>query len=165
MININYENDQDFNSVWKDRLNEVFEYGLTLLGQTEKFEINLSFVSSEEIKELNRDHRNIDKPTDVLSFPSHDFMIGEVVDKQFLEYALNFNPETEMFMLGDIVICNEVALSQAKELGHTFEQEVVRLAIHSFLHCFGYDHIEDEDYEAMKKMEDEIISKFDYITE
>ena len=165
MISVNYENISGFDEVWQKRLEEVMEYGLSLLGQTEKFEINLSFVSSEEIRELNKTHRGNDRPTDVLSFPCHDFMIGEVVDKSFLEYALNFNPETGCFMLGDIVICTDVASTQAKELGHSFEQEVLRLSIHSFLHCFGYDHIEDDDYEAMKKMEDEIIVKFDYITE
>ena len=165
MITINYENFDEFDSVWKQRIEEVFEYGLSLLGQNEKFEINLSFVSSEEIRQLNKDYRNTDKSTDVLSFPGYDFMIGEVVDKEFLEYALNYNPETGNFMLGDIVICKEVADAQAKDLGHSLEQEVLRLSVHSFLHCFGYDHIEDDDYEAMKKMEDEIINKFDYMME
>ena len=165
MIKINFDTLEKFGKEWQERLVQVFEYGLLLLGQKEKFEINLSFVEDEEIKRLNSDYRQVDKKTDVLSFPAYDFVIGETVDCTLGEYVLNVNPETGRFMLGDIVICPEVALLQAEEFEHSFEQEVMRLAVHSFLHCFGYDHIDDADYEVMKKMEEEIIANFDYLTE
>ena len=165
MIKINFDTLEKFSQEWQERISEVFGYGLSLLGQSEKFEINLSFVEDEEIQRLNSDYRQVDKKTDVLSFPAHDFVLGETVDCSLAEYALNVNPETGRFMLGDIVICPEVASLQAEELGHSFEQEVARLAVHSFLHCFGYDHIDDADYEIMRKMEEEIIANFDYLTE
>ena len=92
-------------------------------------EVNISFVNSEQIKELNNKFRNIDEPTDVLSFPT-----GENG-----EYSIN--PETNAKILGDIVICVEIALKQAKEFNHTLQREMGFLTVHSMLHLLGYDHV------------------------
>lgn len=93
------------------------------------FEVNITFVDNEQIKQLNNEHRNKDKETDVLSFPlSSD---GKTFDK---------NPETDAFMLGDIVISVEKAMEQADEYGHTLEREIGFLSVHSMLHLIGYDH-------------------------
>ncbi len=99
----------------------------------EKFEgsaeISVTFVDDKRIQELNRTHRNIDKATDVLSFP-----LGEngVYDE---------NPDTGAKMLGDIVISMERAVAQAEEYGHPLQREVAFLTVHSMLHLLGYDHV------------------------
>lgn len=98
----------------------------------EKFEgpaqVDITFVNEEQIRELNNQHRNIDKVTDVLSFP-----LGEngVYDK---------HPETGAALLGDIVICVPKAFSQAEEYDHSVQREMAYLTAHSMLHLLGYDH-------------------------
>lgn len=101
--------------------------------QLEKFEgsaeISVRFVDNEGIKQLNAEYRNIDKETDVLSFP-----LGEngVYDK---------NPDTGAYVLGDIVISVQKAMEQAEEYGHSLEREIAFLTVHSMLHLLGYDHV------------------------
>lgn len=100
---------------------------------TEQFEgaaeVDVMLVDNDTIQQINREHRDIDAPTDVLSFP-----LGEdgVYDK---------NPATGAFMLGDIVISLERAREQAADFGHTFQREVGYLTVHSMLHLLGYDHV------------------------
>ncbi len=92
-------------------------------------EISVTFVDDEQIKELNKKHRNIDKSTDVLSFP-----LGE-------NGKYDVNPETGAKILGDIVISMETAVRQAEEYGHPLQREVAFLTVHSMLHLLGYDHV------------------------
>ncbi len=101
---------------------------LKLEGFEESAEVNVTLVNDEMIREMNRQYRDIDASTDVLSFP-----LGEngVYDE---------NPETGAKMLGDIVISVEHALSQADLYGHGIEREVAFLTVHSMLHLLGYDH-------------------------
>lgn len=112
-----------------------------------KCEISISFVDEKKIRELNRNFRSIDKTTDVLSFPIEDFFNEDrktLLKKPYL-------------MLGDIVICLDVARKQAKELGHSFEREIMYLTCHSILHLLGYDHMEDEDKKIMRAREKEVM--------
>ena len=92
-------------------------------------EISVTFVDDEQIRALNQKHRNMDKPTDVLSFP-----LGE--GGQY-----DVNPETGAKMLGDIVISMETAVRQAEDYGHPLQREVAFLTVHSMLHLLGYDHV------------------------
>ena len=89
----------------------------------------MTFVDDEQIKELNKKHRDIDKSTDVLSFP-----LGE-------DGKYDVNPETGAKILGDIVISMETAVRQAEEYGHPLQREVAFLTVHSMLHLLGYDHV------------------------
>ncbi len=112
-----------------------------------KCEISISFVDEKKIRELNRNFRSIDKTTDVLSFPIEDFFSEDrktLLKKPYL-------------MLGDVVICLDVARKQAKELGHSFEREIMYLTCHSILHLLGYDHMEDEDKKIMRAREKEVM--------
>lgn len=112
-----------------------------------KCEISLSFVDEEKIRELNRDFRSIDRVTDVLSFPIEDFFNEDretLLEKPYL-------------MLGDVVICLDVARRQAEELGHSFEREIMYLTCHSILHLLGYDHMEDNDKKIMRAKEKEVM--------
>ena len=116
-------------------------------------EISLSFVSLDEIHELNRDYRGVDRPTDVLSFPMYD--LGELPHGSTADGAT--------VLLGDIVVSVERAAAQAAELGHSTDREIAFLCIHSTLHLLGYDHErsqkEDED---MCLRQREIIAKLDF---
>lgn len=112
-----------------------------------KCEISISFVDEKKIRELNRNFRSIDKTTDVLSFPIEDFFNEDrktLLKKPYL-------------MLGDVVICIDVARKQAKELGHSFEREIMYLTCHSILHLLGYDHMEDCDKKIMRAREKEVM--------
>lgn len=127
-------------------------------------EVNLLLTMNDEIRELNRNFREIDRATDVLSFPMVDYeKAGEF---GFLEDALEyFNPESGELMLGDIVISKEKVLSQAEEYGHSAEREYAFLVAHSMLHLFGYDHMEEEERRAMEAKQEEILEQLQILRE
>lgn len=110
-------------------------------------EVSISFVSNEQIREINRDFRNIDSATDVLSFP-----LGENG-----EYDTNM--DTGNLELGDMVISLQRAEEQATEFGHTLQREVAYLTVHSMLHLLGYDHVNGgEEQIKMRKREEEVLA-------
>ncbi len=102
-------------------------------------EISLSFVTNDEIHKINKQFRNIDRETDVLSFPQLTFEEGEIPEK-------NENGE---IILGDIIISVEKAKAQAEEYGHSLEREIAFLTAHSMLHLMGYDHMTEEEEKEM----------------
>ena len=118
-------------------------------------EISLSFVSLDEIHELNREYRGVDSPTDVLSFP----MFGNIDELEAACEAAGDEPEEDRqpVPLGDVVICMDKVEEQAKEFGHTNERETVYLFTHSVLHLLGYDHETEEDKREMRAREEEIM--------
>ena len=105
-------------------------------------EISVRFVDNEQIKELNNEFRDIDKATDVLSFP-----LGE-------NGVYDHNPATGAALLGDIVISMQRAMEQAEEYGHSLDREVAFLTVHSMLHLLGYDHV-NGGLEALRMREKE----------
>lgn len=113
----------------------------------ENAEISLTFVSKDEIRELNRNYRNVDNHTDVLSFP-------------LIEDFNDIGPDDEI-MLGDVVICLEKAREQAEEYGHSEEREIVYLFVHSVCHLLGYDHMEIEDKAVMRAAEEKVMKYLD----
>ena len=136
-------------------LQSVADCAYKTLGQKESLLIEVAFVSEEEIKLLNKEQRDIDKITDVLSFPYLDGIRGEVLTpSHFGEES-----EEEGFLLGSICICMQRAKEQALEYGHSLEREVCYLALHGILHCFGYDHIEQADEEQMTALAEQIMTK------
>ena len=111
-------------------------------GITSDCEISVTFTDNDGIHALNKEYRNIDRPTDVLSFPQIDYESGEVAEGA----------------LGDIVLSLERAEEQAKEFGHSFERECAFLSVHSMLHLLGYDHeLSDEDDADMRKRQRDIM--------
>lgn len=110
----------------------------------ERAEISLTLVSLDEIRELNRDYRDVDRETDVLSFPQFE----DVEDM----------PEFGELCLGDVVICLDKVEEQAKEFGHSFERELIYLFVHSMLHLLGYDHMEEEEKAAMRQREEAVMN-------
>lgn len=107
---------------------------------TDDYEVSVSFVGDEEIHELNRDYRGVDRTTDVLSFP---------MDDEFTN------------MLGDIVININKVIDQAKEYGHSEKREISYLTVHSCLHLMGFDHEEEEDKKEMRAVEDRVMEKLE----
>lgn len=112
----------------------------------DRVEISVTFVSTEEIHELNKVYRGKDCVTDVLSFPQFE----SVDEMEVIEGIL---------CLGDVVICPEQALLQADEFGHSGERELVYLFTHSVLHLMGYDHEEEADKDEMRALEEKVMSE------
>lgn len=117
--------------------------------------VSINFVSDEEIQRLNREFRNIDKVTDVLSFPNLNKTPNEKL-KKFRKLA---DFDTNLLFLGDIVISKKVAKKQAREYEHSLKREVCFLALHGFLHLLGFDHIKEEDEKIMIKLQSKILSE------
>jgi len=122
----------------------------------EGFEVSISFVNNQEMRKLNKEYRNIDKETDVLSFPLAEFIEEELnTEDEGAEYI------EEEIALGDIVISMEKAAEQSEEYGHSFKRELAFLLVHGMLHLLGYDHDEeasegeifDKQEEILKNME------------
>ena len=121
-------------------------------------EVNLLLTMNEEIHQMNMEFRNIDRPTDVLSFPMVDY--NEPGNFDFLEESFEyFHPESGELMLGDIVISKEKVISQAEEYGHSIEREYSFLIAHSMLHLFGYDHMEEDERIVMETKQKEILER------
>ena len=109
--------------------------------------VNVVLTDNKNIKEINKNHRGIDKITDVLSFPMYE--------KEELN-SINLKNED---VLGDMVISIEKVEEQAKEYGHSFERELAYMVVHSFYHLIGYDHIKEEDKQEMRPKEEFILNK------
>lgn len=116
--------------------------------------ISVNFVSGEEIESLNKKFRNIDKKTDVLSFPNLNKKPEQTLDS-FAHEKIE-----ETLFLGDIVICKQVAFDQAKEYGHSKKREICFLALHGLLHLMGYDHIDKDDEKLMNATAELILNSF-----
>ena len=134
-----------------DEIKEMLERVCLKSLQYEEFnedcEISLSIVTNEEIHDINKQFRNIDSPTDVLSFPQLTFEEGEEAD-------VNENGE---IVLGDIIISIDRAKEQAEEYGHSLKRELAFLSVHSMLHLMGYDHMVPEEEEDMFRRQKEIL--------
>ena len=139
-----FEITEEFEKLFNDVVKESLRY--------EEFdpecEVSLSIVSNDEIQEINKQFREIDAPTDVLSFPLLTFEDGEQAD-------VNENNE---IMLGDIIISIDKAKAQAEEYGHGLRRELAFLTAHSMLHLMGYDHMEEEEQKEMFKKQDDILN-------
>ena len=118
----------------------------------EEYEVSISFVDNEEIRSLNKEYRDIDAATDVLSFPMMEFEDGEGDEDEDAEYI------EEELALGDIVISMERAKEQAEDYGHSFQRELAFLLVHGMLHLLGYDHEDEADEKLMLKKQDEILN-------
>ena len=122
-------------------------------------EVNLTLTDNEEIHRINLEYRQIDRPTDVLSFPMLSY--EKAGDFSFLEEESedDFNPDTGEVMLGDIIISVDKVLEQAQSYGHSPKREFAFLIVHSMLHLFGYDHIDPKDAAIMEPKQKQILEE------
>lgn len=115
------------------------------------FMVSITLTNPENIKRLNKEYRNIDKSTDVLSFPMYEKSeLDEIIKQKDFEYT---------DILGDMVISIEQVQIQAEEYGHSFERELSYMVVHSFYHLLGYDHIKEEDKKIMRPKEEYVLSE------
>ena len=150
-MNIYFDETQAVSDEIIRKMEEAAAYGAELENlDDERCEISVTFVDMEEIHELNKLHRGVDKPTDVLSFPQFEDVCEEA-------------PEEGEICLGDVVICREKAAEQAEEFGHSFEREILYLFVHSVLHLLGYDHMEEGEKKVMRAREEKIMEHIDVL--
>lgn len=151
---ITLENDQDkivIDDALKSRLVAGLNAAARLHGLTEQTEVDITIVDDEEIHRLNREYRNVDRPTDVLSFALDE---GGEDEPELLDAP-------EEYLLGDIIISAETAQRQGEEFGHGLTREVVYLAVHGLLHLLGYDHMTEEDKVIMRAKEEEALREIE----
>lgn len=143
--------------LWIDNRQSIYPVDEALMGEVERavkmslqmernsldYEVSVSFVNNEEIHELNRDYRGVDRPTDVLSFQMDEEEIYGEMD----------------VVLGDIVISMEKAMEQAEDFGHSLMREVVYLTVHSMFHLMGYDHMNEEEKKEMRGKEKAVLKE------
>lgn len=144
MVEFILENAQELIAVTQEQIEElkrVCEAVMQLEECNFDAEISITFTDNDGIRDINREYRNIDRATDVLSFPMLEFEGGEA--------DAEYETENGLVMLGDIVISTERAAEQAKNLNHSLRREMAFLTAHSMLHLLGYDHVDDEEGEKI----------------
>lgn len=140
-MNLIIANQTDQNIEMDEKLESVVKTVLDTEGLSLDYEVSITFVDKDEIHKLNKEFRSVDRPTDVLSFPMDEDFFIEGVDT----------------MLGDIVICMDVAKEQANDFGHSLDREIMYLTAHSMLHLLGYDHMEENEKLEMRAREKEVM--------
>jgi len=141
----------------EDMLERVAECCMKAEGLTIKAYAQVCMTDDDEIREINRDWRGVDRATDVLSFPSTDAHPGRTLG-QCERKLLREMDETGRCFLGDIVISLDHAEAQAREYGHSMARELGYLTAHALFHLMGYDHMKDEDQARMRHMEEKALN-------
>lgn len=136
----------DFNQNYVDIIKKCILKTLEIENFTKNVEISFSIVYNNEIKQINNMYRNIDKETDVLSFPLLEFPLKNKINENIIT------------CLGDIIISIEKVISQSKEYEHSFERELAFLTVHSMLHLLGYDHMEKDEEKIMFEKQENILN-------
>lgn len=141
-----------------DNINGLLHRAVEISFLNEEFlvpsEVSILLVDNEGIKEINKEHRNIDNPTDVLSFPMVDMTDGKINSNEG-----DYDMDENLLLLGDIVISLEMARSQASEYGHSFERELAFLTTHGIFHLLGYDHINDLEEKRMIQKQENVLDQ------
>ncbi len=162
---IYFENNQNIinvDSEFYKLIENIVACALKEEGVSVEYELSITLVDNEEIQQLNSQFRNLDKVTDVLSFPMLNYASGKVFRDCYRDNK--FGPEDldgDKLLLGDIVLSMEKAQEQGVEFGHGFKREACYLTLHSVLHLLGYDHIKEAEKKIMRRREEEILEKFD----
>ena len=150
-----YEKELPFDA--REVAEKVFTFTMDYLGCPYEAEESLLLTDDETIHQINKEQRDIDRATDVLSFPMTDYVTEG--DFAFLEEegADCFHPETGELLLGDIVISGDKVLQQAESYGHSPLREYAFLIVHSLLHLVGYDHMEEQEAKRMEKKQADVL--------
>lgn len=133
-----------------NKVEQLLQFAAEIEDVKQDAELSVTFLSNERIQEINREYRDKDQPTDVISFALEEMGEGE------LEIVGGDMPQ----VLGDIIISIPRAKEQATEYGHTFLRELGFLAVHGFLHLLGYDHMNEEDEKKMFNKQKEILDQY-----
>lgn len=153
----------DFQFDYAELAQRVVDFCLDYVAFPYEAEVNLTLTDNEGIHAINKEFREIDRPTDVLSFPMLSYETpGEF---SFLddEDSDDFNPDTGEALLGDIVISIQKVYEQAESFGHSVEREYAFLITHSMLHLFGFDHMEENEAKVMEDKQKDILNKMNIL--
>lgn len=165
-INFEYETTIPLELDYETIIKEVIEMASDYEGCPYEIEVSIVLTDNATIKEINAQNRQIDKPTDVLSFPMIEYEKPadfSRIEEEEPDYY--FNPDTGELVLGDIVISVEKVMEQAKSYGHSEKRELAFLTAHSMLHLFGYDHMVDEERVVMENKQNEILNQLGIVRE
>jgi probable rRNA maturation factor len=158
-LNFEEEVTVPFDFEYESLAKEVISFTLDHENFPYESEVNLTLTDNDGIHEINKMYRQIDRPTDVLSFPMLSYEAAGDFSKLEDDYDDNFNPDTGEIMLGDIVISVDKVLEQAESYGHTPRREYAFLIVHSMLHLFGYDHMTPEEAVQMEAKQRQILEE------
>lgn len=161
-INIEYETDKELGIPYEEIINDVVVASLDYEECPYEAEVNVVLTDNEAIHEVNKEYRDVDAPTDVLSFPMLEYEEPSNFDDVEEMFADCFNPESGELMLGDIMISVEKVEEQAEKYGHSTTRELAFLVAHSMLHLCGYDHMEEEERLVMEHKQNEILESRGY---
>lgn len=156
-IYIENEQDKEISFDYEQLLNRIIPFVLERENCPYEAEVSVVITDDEAIHETNREFRNMDRATDVLSFPMCTYETPGVFEA--LEEQEVFHPETGELLLGDIMISYDHVQKQAVEFGHSEIREFAFLTVHSMLHLFGYDHETEEERELMEEKQKEILDE------
>lgn len=146
-IEVEFDTDFDKEEVAGLVTSKVLEFE----GCPRECEVELLVTDAESVHEINKEYRNIDNTTDVLSFPNVEWDAPSDYESEGFKDEYLISPDSGRLMLGQIVLCKERILSQAEEYGHSVKREYAFLIAHSMLHLLGYDHMEDEERIVMEE--------------
>lgn len=159
------ESGQDIPEKYEFIVSDIIDASINYIKCPFECEVNVIFTNNEGIREINKDYRQIDSPTDVLSFPLVDYEEAGVFDHLDDLSVDYFNQDSGELMLGDIILNIDKIVEQADLYGHTKRRELAFLTAHSMLHLFGYDHIDDIERQNMEILQEEILTMKGYTRE
>lgn len=145
------ESGYDFDFSVREQLDKLISFVAEYIRCPYELEVSVTIVTKNVIHEMNRQFREVDRPTDVLSFPMMEYDRPADFEGEAFLSSMAVSPDTEELVLGDIVLCAEVIHEQAREYGHSELREFSFLTVHSMLHLFGYDHMDEGEREEMEK--------------
>ncbi len=157
-INIDFETEKRLQLDWEAIIREIVEAAVDYEHCPYECEVSVLITDNDGIHEINREMRQIDAPTDVLSFPMAEYSAPADFESLDEDDPSIFDPDTGELLLGDIVLNQDRIESQAAEYGHAEKRELAFLVAHSMLHLFGYDHMADEERLEMERRQEEILT-------
>lgn len=143
---------------WLSLMQTAADYALLSEGVTRECAVSIRLCDDDAIHEINREYRDVDRATDVLSFPTVNYPAGKTAGQADKQLRLEYDDELDACMLGDLILSVPHVLQQAEEYGHSPERECAYLLVHGLCHLMGYDHIEEDDKRRMRAMEEKILS-------
>ena len=150
--------DTPVNPSWLSLMQTAADCALLTEGVKRECAVSVRLCDDDAIHEINREYRDVDRATDVLSFPTVNYSAGKTAGQADQRLRLEYDDELDAVLLGDLILSVPHVLAQAEEYGHSPERECAYLLVHGLCHLMGYDHIEDDDKRRMRAMEEKILS-------
>lgn len=155
-MKINFVNIKSFSQ--RQKIKKAFFETIKMLGiKNDNIVVNIGYVSESAIQKLNSEHRGVDKVTDVLSFPLINLEVGKWITQDIEDFEKD--PVTNLIDIGDIIICENVAVLQSKKYQHSLKREICFLAVHGFLHLLGFDHVLPKEEKNMNLLTENVLKK------